>query len=88
MQQVNNFINDVFVEAESGRWFDKRSPVDNSVIASISEAGRADVDRAVAAAKAALHGEWGRCRGDGSPGGGRRYAGQYSCQHEREAACR
>ncbi|MBN1005209.1 2-hydroxymuconic semialdehyde dehydrogenase [Amphritea pacifica] len=60
MHQVNNFINGEFVEAESGRRFDKRSPVDNSVIASVAEAGRADVDRAVAAAKAALTGEWGQ----------------------------
>ncbi|UTW02840.1 2-hydroxymuconic semialdehyde dehydrogenase [Amphritea atlantica] len=60
MHQVNNFINGEFVEAESGRRFDKRSPVDNSIIASISEAGRVDVDRAVAAAKAAMQGEWGQ----------------------------
>ncbi|SER08683.1 2-hydroxymuconate semialdehyde dehydrogenase [Amphritea atlantica] len=60
MHQVNNFINGEFVGAESGRRFDKRSPVDNRVIATVAEAGRVDVDRAVAAAKAALTGEWGQ----------------------------
>ncbi len=60
MQQINHFINGAFVPSDSSQRFDKRSPVDNRVIASIAEAGRADVDRAVAAAKSARHGEWSR----------------------------
>jgi aminomuconate-semialdehyde/2-hydroxymuconate-6-semialdehyde dehydrogenase len=59
MHQIENFINGSFLPASSGVRFDKRSPVDNSVIASIAEATRADVDAAVKAARAALHGEWG-----------------------------
>ncbi|WP_369855728.1 2-hydroxymuconic semialdehyde dehydrogenase [Candidatus Thalassolituus haligoni] len=59
MHQIENFINGSFLPASSGIRFDKRSPVDNSVIASIAEATRADVDAAVKAARAALHGEWG-----------------------------
>ena len=60
MQLIKNFINGEFVAAQDGRTFDKRSPVDNQIIAQISEAGRADVDAAVMAAHHALKGEWGR----------------------------
>ena len=60
MRLIENFIAGEFVAAEGGRRFDKRSPLDNSVIASVSEAGRAEVNAAVAAARAALNGEWGR----------------------------
>lgn len=59
MRQIQNFIGGEFVAAASGRRFDKRSPLDNRVIASIAEAGRTEVDAAVSAARAALHGEWG-----------------------------
>ena len=59
MQLVKNFINGEFVEAQDGKTFDKRSPVDNQIIAKISEAGRSDVDAAVMAAHHALKGEWG-----------------------------
>lgn len=59
MRQIDNFIAGEYVAAASGRRFEKRSPVDNTVIASISEAGRPEVDAAVQAARAALHGEWG-----------------------------
>ncbi|MDH4564391.1 2-hydroxymuconic semialdehyde dehydrogenase [Pseudomonas taiwanensis] len=59
MRNIDNFIAGEFVAAASGKRFDKRSPVDNRVIASISEAGRAEVDSAVKSARSALHGEWG-----------------------------
>ncbi|MCF6751858.1 2-hydroxymuconic semialdehyde dehydrogenase [Pseudomonas stutzeri] len=59
MRQIENFIAGEYRAAASGRRFDKRSPLDNRVIASISEAGRDEVDAAVQAARAALHGEWG-----------------------------
>ncbi len=64
MHQIENFINGSFLPASSGIRFDKRSPLDNSVIASIAEATRADVDAAVKAARAALHGEWGSLNQD------------------------
>jgi len=60
MRHVLNFIDGQFVEAASGRRFDKLSPVDNQPIASISEAGAPEIDAAVRAARAALRGEWGR----------------------------
>lgn len=59
MLQIKQFIDGEFVDARSGHRFDKRSPVDNRIIAQVSEAGRDEVDRAVKAARAAFNGEWG-----------------------------
>ena len=58
MKQIQNFINGEF--ATGVRTFDKRSPVTGEVIAQVHEAGRAEVDAAVGAARAALNGPWGR----------------------------
>lgn len=58
IKDIHNFINGEFVATE--RFFDKRTPVDNSLIARVHEAGKAEVDAAVAAARAALNGPWGR----------------------------
>lgn len=60
MRQLQHFINGEFTGGNSGRSFNKYSPVDNSLIATIAEAGRSEVDAAVNAARAALKGEWGR----------------------------
>jgi aminomuconate-semialdehyde/2-hydroxymuconate-6-semialdehyde dehydrogenase len=57
MKQIRNFINGEFVGTD--RWFDKRAPYDGKVIAVVAEAGKAEVDDAVRAARAALHGPWG-----------------------------
>jgi len=54
------FIDGEFVDAEGGRTFDDITPIDGRVIATVAEGSAADVDRAVAAARRALHGEWGR----------------------------
>ena len=59
MQLIKNFINGAFVDGVAGKTFDKRSPVDNRLIARVSEAGKADVDAAVRAAHAARQGVWG-----------------------------
>lgn len=60
VREILNFINGKYVPSASGKLFDDRSPVDNRVIARVHEAGRAEVDAAVAAARAALSGPWGR----------------------------
>ncbi|HMC46417.1 MAG TPA: aldehyde dehydrogenase family protein, partial [Caballeronia sp.] len=52
--QTQLFINGRFVPAESGVTLASLNPHDNSVIAQVSMAGHADIDRAVAAAKAAF----------------------------------
>ena len=58
MKQIHNFINGEFVA--TAKSFDKFSPLDNALIAKVHEAGKAEVDAAVAAARAALNGPWGR----------------------------
>ena len=59
MQLIKNFINGEFVDGAEGKTFDKYSPVDNRLIARVSEAGKMDVDAAVRAAHAARRGSWG-----------------------------
>jgi aminomuconate-semialdehyde/2-hydroxymuconate-6-semialdehyde dehydrogenase len=63
VKQIKNFINGEFVATE--KWFEKRSPLDNTVIAQVAEAGQVEVDAAVKAARAALNGPMGP---DGSGG--------------------
>ena len=53
-----NYVDGEFVTTE--RRFDKLSPVDGSRVAVVCEADRALVDRAVAAARRAIRGDWGR----------------------------
>ncbi|HEX6571962.1 MAG TPA: aldehyde dehydrogenase family protein, partial [Steroidobacteraceae bacterium] len=61
--QVNGqaFIDGRYVAAASGATFDDVSPIDGRVIASVASTDRADVDRAVAAARRAFEqGVWAR----------------------------
>lgn len=58
MKEFKHFINGEFVASASGKTFENRSPVDNSLIGQVHEAGEAEVDAAVRAAKAALKGPW------------------------------
>ena len=55
---LQNYINGRFVRG--AREFADVNPADGSVIARVSEAGSGLVDEAVAAAREALNGEWGR----------------------------
>ena len=56
------FIDGRFVDAESGETMATLNPHDNSVIAEVALAGRADIDKAVAAAKRAFP-AWSRLSG-------------------------
>ena len=58
MKTILNFINGEFVGG--AKTFEKRSPLDNQVLAQVAEAGKAEVDAAVRAARAALGGPWGK----------------------------
>lgn len=53
------FIDGGFVDSSNGTTFDDINPVNGKLIATVAEATHDDVDRAVTAAKRALHGEWG-----------------------------
>ena len=57
MKTLLNFIGGEFVATE--KKFDKRSPLNDEIIARVCEAGRAEVDAAVKAARTALAGPWG-----------------------------
>ncbi|WP_454875342.1 2-hydroxymuconic semialdehyde dehydrogenase [Paraburkholderia xenovorans] len=57
-RDIRNFIDGEHIE--TGRWFDKRAPYDGKVIARVAEAGKAEVDAAVRAAREALVGPWGK----------------------------
>ena len=52
--QTGLFINNEFVDALDGSTFDVFNPYDNTLLAKVSEAKHADVDRAVAAARKAF----------------------------------
>ena len=60
MKDILNFINGEFVKNTSGKTFEKRTPIDNALIGLVHEAGKPEVDAAVAAASAALKGPWGK----------------------------
>ena len=57
-KEILNFINGEFVATD--KWFDNRTPTSNAVIGQVAEAGKAEVDAAVNAARAALKGPWGQ----------------------------
>jgi aminomuconate-semialdehyde/2-hydroxymuconate-6-semialdehyde dehydrogenase len=59
MKIIPNFIDGEFVATSQAGLFDKRSPLDNQLIARVVEASRADADAAVTAARQALTGPWG-----------------------------
>ena len=60
MHEFKNFINGEFVTNTSGKTFENRNPVDNSLLGRVHEAGQPEVDAAVKAAKAAMQGPWGK----------------------------
>ena len=60
MKEFLNFINGEYVRNASGKTFQDINPVNGSVIGNIYEAGEVEVNAAVAAAKSALKGDWGR----------------------------
>jgi len=57
------FIGGEFVDGADGRGFKTISPATEEVLAEVTEAGAADVDRAVRAARRAYDGAWGRLPG-------------------------
>jgi len=60
MQTYQLFIDGKNCDAEGGEWFDSTNPYTGEVWARVAKGDKPDVDRAVAAAKAALAGEWGK----------------------------
>ena len=59
-RDATHFIDGVFTAGTTGKFWDNRSPIDDSLIGRVPEGGKGEVDAAVRAAKAALDGAWGR----------------------------
>lgn len=57
-KHVQHFIRGTYTSGQSGRTFENRRPIDNSLISLVDEAGKDEVDAAVSAAREALSGEW------------------------------
>ena len=60
MKEIRHFINGEYVASSTGRVFNDVNPANGEVIARVHEGGRAEIDQAVAAARAAMAGEWGK----------------------------
>ncbi|WP_374634769.1 aldehyde dehydrogenase family protein [Paracoccus sp. (in: a-proteobacteria)] len=60
LPKPNNLIGGAWLPAASGREMAMISPIDGGPFALIAESGPEDIDAAIAAARAALAGEWGR----------------------------
>ena len=60
LERFQNYIAGKFVDADGGRTFDSLDPYAGEPWAAIPEGTVEDVDHAVAAARAALDGDWGR----------------------------
>ena len=60
VREFLNFIDGKFTAGTTGRTFDDINPINRTLVAKVHEAGRAEVDAAVQAARRALTGEWGR----------------------------
>lgn len=58
LKQYLNFIGGEFVATQNT--FENRAPADNRLLGRVHEAGAPEVDAAVAAARGAMNGEWGR----------------------------
>ncbi|MFN2598274.1 MAG: betaine-aldehyde dehydrogenase [Pyrinomonadaceae bacterium] len=52
------FIDGKFVDAESGKTFQTPNPATGETLAEVAEADKADIDKAVAAARRAFEGKW------------------------------
>jgi len=60
MREIKHFINGEYVGSVSGKTFKTVHPCTGEVIGTVHEGGREEIDSAVAAARAALSGPWGR----------------------------
>ncbi|QCO56538.1 aldehyde dehydrogenase [Pseudorhodobacter turbinis] len=59
MKRYGLYINGSWSDPDTGIWFDTQNPYTGEAWAKIAQGNAADVDRAVAAAKAAFEGVWG-----------------------------
>lgn len=63
-QVIRHFIDGEYTGGAGGKTFENRNPVNGALNAIVAEAGKAEVDAAVGAARAALGGPWGKLSAD------------------------
>lgn len=61
-REIKHFINGQSVGSKSGKTFNNVNPISGQIIAKIHEGRSEEINHAVAAARAALGGQWGRLR--------------------------
>ena len=59
-REIKHFINGQFLGSKSGKTFNNMNPINGQIISKVHEGGSEEINHAVAAAKAAVAGEWGR----------------------------
>ncbi|MDQ0351578.1 5-carboxymethyl-2-hydroxymuconic-semialdehyde dehydrogenase [Alkalibacillus filiformis] len=64
LKDISLYINGEFVESNSQETFENINPFTNETINHIAAGDASDIDEAVAAAKRAFHGEWGKMKLD------------------------
>ncbi|WP_298752856.1 2-hydroxymuconic semialdehyde dehydrogenase [uncultured Arcobacter sp.] len=62
MKKVQHYINGKFMDSQCGEFFDNFNPSTNELIAKVALGRESEVNAAVAAARAALTGEWGQMK--------------------------
>lgn len=62
MKKVQHYINGQFIDSISGEFFDNYNPATAEIISKVALGREAEVNAAIAAAKAALTGEWGQMK--------------------------
>ena len=60
MEILSNYVAGQFDGPSTQRWLDNVAPATGAVRGKVPDSGRADVDRAVVSARAAMEGSWGR----------------------------
>src|SRR5215471_9519201 len=58
LRRYQLFIDGQFVDAESGKTFASPNPATGETLAEVAEGDKADIDKAVAAARRAFEGKW------------------------------
>lgn len=62
MKKVQHYINGKFMDSQCGEFFDNYNPATAELISKVALGREPEVDAAIAAAKAALTGEWGQMK--------------------------
>ncbi|RXJ86077.1 5-carboxymethyl-2-hydroxymuconate semialdehyde dehydrogenase, partial [Aliarcobacter trophiarum LMG 25534] len=62
MNKVQHYINGQFMDSSCGEFFENINPMNGKILSQVALGREDEVNAAVAAAKAALTGEWGQMK--------------------------